>query len=126
MTKARKGISERAVERLEEKGYLMSIRAEMKAEVMKCLVEMEEQGEIPPHLRIKRYTPNDDADYQALAFIAEFLRFHGLENSLTCLKAEVNGDIPVIKSGDKQSEIASQISTKGQDSDESDNPLYRH
>ncbi|OHT13565.1 hypothetical protein TRFO_03318 [Tritrichomonas foetus] len=126
MTKARKGISERAVERLEEKGYLMSIRAEMKAEVMKCLVEMEEQGEIPPHLRIKRYTPTDDGDYQALAFIAEFLRFHGLENSLTCLKAEVNGDIPPMRNGDRQSELAAAIAAKGQESDESDNPLFRH
>lgn len=126
MTKARKGISERAVDRLEEKGYLMSIRAEMKAEVMKCLVEMEEQGEIPPHLRIKRFTPGDDDDYQALAYIAEFMRFHGLENSLTCLKAEVNGEIPTIRNGEKQSELAAAIQAKAQESDDSDNPLFRH
>lgn len=126
MTKARKGISERAVERLEEKGYLMNIRAEMKAEVMKCLVEMEEQGEIPPHLRIKRYTPNEEEDYQALAYIAEFMRFHGLENSLICLKAEVNADIPTIRAGHKQSELAAAIQAKTQESDESDNPLFRH
>lgn len=126
MTKARKGISERAVERLEEKGYLMTIRAEMKAEVMKCLVEMEEQGEIPPHLRIKRYTPSEEEDFQALAYIAEFMRFHGLENSLTCLKAEVNGEIPTIRAGNKQSELAAAIQAKTQESDESDNPLFRH
>ena len=114
MSRAKKGISERAVERLEEKGYLMSIRAEMKAEVMKCLVEMEEQGEIPRHLRIKRFTPPDDENKQALAYIAEFLRFHGLECSLTCLQAEVNGDIPNLRGGGQKSELAQAILDAGE------------
>ena len=115
MSRAKKGISERAVERLEEKGYLMTIRAEMKAEVMKCLVEMEEQGEIPRHLRIKRFTPPDDENKQALAYIAEFLRFHGLECSLTCLQAEVNGDIPNLRGGGGQrSELAQAILDAGE------------
>lgn len=113
MSRTKKGISERAVERLEEKGYLMSIRAEMKAEVMKCLVEMEEQGEIPRHLRIKRYTPSDDENKQALAYIAEFMRFHGLENSLTCLQAEVNGDIPNLRGGGNMSELAQAVKDAG-------------
>ena len=119
MSRAKKGISERAVERLEEKGYLMSIRAEMKAEVMKCLVEMEEQGEIPRHLRIKRYTPSDDENRQALAYIADFMRFHGLENSLTCLEAEVNGDIPALRGDGKMSELARAVKEAGDG-----NPLF--
>lgn len=121
MSRAKKGISERAVERLEEKGYLMSIRAEMKAEVMKCLVEMEEQGEIPKHLRINRYTPADDENKQALAYIAEFMRFHGLDSSLTCLQAEVNGEIPTLRGGGNRSELAEAIMTRGQDDA---NPLF--
>ena len=107
MSRTKKGISERAVERLEEKGYLMSIRAEMKAEVMKCLVEMEEQGEIPRHLRIKRYTPPDEENKLAIAYIAEFMRHHSLTSSLQCLQAEVNGDIAQIEAaqGGKMSRL---------------------
>jgi hypothetical protein len=59
MAGAKKGISKRPVERLDEKDYLMSVRAEMKVEVMKCLVEMEQAGEIPTNLSIKRYSPPD-------------------------------------------------------------------
>ena len=109
MRQSKKGISERAVERLEEKGYLMNIRAEMKAEVMKCLVEMEEEGEIPTHLRIKRYKTKNNESIQALSYVEEFMRFHGLENSLTCLKAEVNANIPTLKSNKNQSKLAEAI-----------------
>jgi hypothetical protein len=56
MACAKKGFRKHAVERLEEKGYSMSVRAETKAEVMKCLVDMEEAGEILRNLRIKRYS----------------------------------------------------------------------
>lgn len=104
-----KGLSERAIERLEESGYLMNVRSKMKAEVMKCLNEMEEQGELPPHLRVKRYAPPDQENLNALAFIADFMRFHGLENSLTCLKSEVKGEIPNIKNNGKMSELAAAI-----------------
>ena len=105
-----KGISEQAVDRLEETGYLMNVRSEMKAEVMKCLVQMEEQGELPPHLRVKRFTPTSDEDANALAYIAEFLRFHKLEHSLECLKAETNGEIMTLKNNEnKQSELAQAI-----------------
>jgi hypothetical protein len=113
MTRQKKGISERAVERLEEKGYLMTIRAEMKAEVMKVLVEMEEEGAIPQHLRIKRYSPASSDDTEALALIAEFLRYHGLNHSVTCLLNEVHGEIPNRHgSGGKQSELAAAIQKK--------------
>lgn len=125
MRQTKKGISERAVERLEEKGYLMSIRAEMKDEVMKALVEMEEQGEIPPNLRIKRYSPTDHENLQALAYVAEFLRFHGLEHSYNCLKNEVNGEIPNLRGGGEQSELALAIKMKAEESDDSENPLYK-
>jgi hypothetical protein len=53
---ARKGISERAVDGLETHGHLMTVRAEMKAEAIKSLVDLEEAGKIPPSLRINRYT----------------------------------------------------------------------
>jgi hypothetical protein len=78
---------------LEENGYLTSVRAEMKAEVMKCLVEMEEAGEIPPHLRIKRYTPPDEVNAQALGYVLEFLRFHGMTSTVECLVPAVNAEI---------------------------------
>jgi hypothetical protein len=113
MARPKKGISERAVERLEAKGYLMSVRAEMKAEVMKCLVDMEESGEIPPHLRIKRYTPPDEAHSQALGFILEFLRFHQLANTAACLIREVNAEIdPPVSSGSELSLVAQAIQQK--------------
>ncbi|EAX90668.1 hypothetical protein TVAG_495050 [Trichomonas vaginalis G3] len=106
-----KGISDQAVDRLEESGYLMNVRSEMKAEIMKCLVEMENQGELPPHLRIKRFTPTTDEDANALAYIAEFMKFHGLEHSLECLKAETNGEILQIRSGSNMSELATAIAS---------------
>jgi hypothetical protein len=118
MARAKKGISERAVERLEEKGYLMSVRAEMKAEVMKCLVEMEEAGEIPTNLRIKRYTPPDGENQQALAYVAEFLRCHGLTHSYECLIREVNGQIDVPPNGSEMSLLAQAIQKKTQDENE--------
>jgi hypothetical protein len=90
MSSAKKTMSERAVERLEEEGYLKTVRAEMRAEVMKCLVEMEEVGDIPPDLRIKRYTPETKEDKQILIFISEFLRFHGLKSTHICLENEIN------------------------------------
>lgn len=121
--KRNSSVSELAVQRLEESGYMNSIRAEMKAEVMKCLVEMEEEGEIPQTLRVKRFTPQDDGDYQSLGLVAEFLRFHHLEHTLECLKAETNGDIPVIRGGGSTSELAAAI--KRGVSDEEDNPLFR-
>jgi hypothetical protein len=93
MARAKKGISERAVERLEQKGYLKAVRAEMKAEAMKCLVEMEAAGEIPSHLRIRRYEPKDDDNKQALSFVLEFLRFHGLTNTIECFTREISGPI---------------------------------
>jgi hypothetical protein len=92
MTRARQGISERAVDFLEANGYLNSVRAEMKAEVMKSLVELEEEGQIPPSLRISRYTPPDDLNKQAIAFVLEFLKFHKLNNSVESLVREVNWD----------------------------------
>jgi hypothetical protein len=120
MSRAKKGISERAVERLEEKGYLMSVRAEMKAEVMKCLVEMEEAGEIPPHLRIKRYTPPDEPNQQALGYVLEFLRFHGLTNTAECLIREVNAEIePLGNAEPALSLVAQSIREKAPEVDDS-------
>ena len=107
-----KSLSEQAVQRLEETGYLKKVRAEMKAEVMKCLIEMEKNDELPSHLKIKKFTPPDDDNLDALAYIAEFMKFHGLEHSLTCLQAEVNGKIPEIKGGGSHSELASAILQK--------------
>jgi hypothetical protein len=80
---------------------------------MKVLVEMEEEGAIPPHLRIKRYTPATNDDKEALALVAEFLRYHGLNHSLTCLTNEVNGDIPGRHGGGgHQSDLATAIQKK--------------
>ena len=124
MKKGAKPLSEQAVEYLEKQGYLMQIRAEMKDEVMKCLLELEEKNEIPTHLKIKRYTPESDEDVQALSYIADFLRFHNLEHSLNCLKAEVNGDIPTIRSDINQSNLASAIQMYNERKEDSDNPLY--
>jgi hypothetical protein len=90
MTKPKKGISERAIEFLEDNGYLSSVRAQMKAEVIKALVELEEAGEIPPSLRINRYTPPDDLNKEAIAYVLEFLNHHKLTNSAICLVNEVN------------------------------------
>jgi hypothetical protein len=54
---------------------------------------MEEAGEIPSHLRIKRYTPPDEANNEALGYVLEFLRFHGMAHTAECLLREVNGEI---------------------------------
>jgi hypothetical protein len=48
----------------------------MRAEVLKCLVNIEQQGEIPPDLRIKQYTPESKELNRILALIHEFLRPH--------------------------------------------------
>jgi hypothetical protein len=119
MSRGKKVISERADARLEEKGYLMSVRAEMKAEVMKCLVEMEEAGQISSDLRIKRYTPPDEENKQALGHVLEFLRFHGMTNTAECLVREVNAniDLPGNSEGDV-SLIAQSIREKAPDVDE--------
>jgi hypothetical protein len=109
MAQGKKGISERAVERLEEKGYLMSVRAEMKAEVMKCLVEMEEAGEIPSHLRIKRYSPPDELNKEVLGYVLEFLKFHQMTNAVECLVREVNGEIAVPQNSARDLSLVAQI-----------------
>jgi hypothetical protein len=90
MSKAKKSISERAVDRLEEQGFLKHIRAEMKADVMQCLVDMEVAGEIPSELRIKRFSPTEEADENAIKIIHQYLLQHGFTHSLACLKHEVN------------------------------------
>jgi hypothetical protein len=112
MSSAKKTMSERAVDRLEEKGYLKNVRAEMRAEVMKCLVDMEEQGEIPPDLRIKRYTPESEELKHILALIHEFLRIHAMKHTLTCLEREVNGPIDVTPVKPGTSTIAAAIAKK--------------
>jgi DNA-binding Lrp family transcriptional regulator len=93
MASAKKTMSERAVDRLEEQGYLKKVRAEIRAELMECLVELEEHGQIPVELRIKRYTPEEDKVKEVLGHIHQFLRVHQMENTLTCLSHEVNGQI---------------------------------
>jgi hypothetical protein len=110
MTRPRQGISERAVDFLENNGYLNSVRAEMKAEVMKSLVELEEAGEIPPSLRISRYTPPDDLNKQAISFVLEFLKFHKLGHSIESLIREVNWEpIDELKSEGEFSLLAQKI-----------------
>jgi hypothetical protein len=105
----RKGISERAVDWLEKIGYLQHVQADMKSEVMKALVELEELGEIPPSLRIKRYTPSDDLNKQSLAHVLEFLNYHGLKKTIVCLQNEVNCRIESLDSGHDSSLIAQKI-----------------
>jgi hypothetical protein len=112
MARAKKGISERAVERLEQKGYLKTVRAEMKAEAIKCLVELEEAGEIPSHLRIRRYDPIDEDNKQALSYVLEFLRFHGLTNTIECFTREVVGTIEPRVSDSKRSLLAQAVEQK--------------
>jgi hypothetical protein len=62
MVRAKKGISERAVERLEQKGYLKTVRAEMKAEAMKCLSKGRGWGD----------NPQDEENKQARSYVLEF------------------------------------------------------
>ena len=102
-------LNEQAASRLEETGYLRGIRAQMKAEVMKSLVDIEEDGELPPTLIVKRYEP-DDPNVNALSYVGEFLRFHGLNATFECLCAEVNG--PIMKTRnvtEEHSELAALI-----------------
>jgi hypothetical protein len=110
----KKPMSDRAVERLEEKGYLKNVRSEMRAELLKCLVEMEEQGEIPTDLRVRRYTPETDEEKQLVSLIHEFLRLHVLKNTLSCFENEINGPIEVIplKKGKTKTTIADAIERK--------------
>ena len=99
-------LNEQASQRLEETGYLRKIRAQMKAEVMKTLVDIEEDGQMPSTLKVKRYEPDDD-NANALAYVGEFFRFHGLNAAFECLCAEVNG--PIMKTreeSDEHSELA--------------------
>jgi hypothetical protein len=56
---------------------------------------MEEAGEIPPILRIKRYTPPDDTHTRAIGYILEFLRFHELSHTAECLTREANAGLEV-------------------------------
>jgi hypothetical protein len=112
MARAKKGISERAVERLEQKGYLKTVRAEMKAEAMKCLVEMEEAGEIPSHLRIRRYDPQDEENKQALSYVLEFLRFHGMTHTIECFTREIAGPIEPRMSDTTFSLLAQEVRQK--------------
>jgi hypothetical protein len=81
---------------------------------MKCLVDMEEQGEIPSDLRIKRYTPESDELKQILRYIHEFLTLHSMKHTLVCLEREVNWPIdPLpIRRGKAKSVIAETIAKK--------------
>jgi hypothetical protein len=114
MSRGKKGMSERAVERLEEKGYLKSIRAEMRAEVLKCLVDMEEEGLIPADLRIKRFSPIEPEDTEALAYVLQFLAHHGMIHTKNCLLNEVNAEIPFRQVNDRGSDIARLIAAKAE------------
>jgi translation elongation factor EF-Ts len=109
MSGAKKSLSERAMDRLEEKGYLKKIRAEMKANIMDCLVEMEESGEIPSAVRIKRYTPADEDDQEAIKAIYQFLVQHKLDFTANCLLKEVNWDIPEVVRNEEYSDLADRI-----------------
>jgi hypothetical protein len=112
-------MSERAVERLEEKGYLKSIRAEMRAEVLKCLVDMEEEGLIPADLRIKRFSPIDPEDTEALAYVLQFLAHHGMTHTRNCLLNEVNAEIASRPVNNERSDIARLIGARTEpDADE--------
>jgi hypothetical protein len=99
MTSSKKTMSERAVDRLEENGYLKLIRAEMRAEVMECLVDLEEHGGIPSELRIKRFTPETDDVKQILIYIHEYLRANKMTHTIRCLENEVNAPITKISLG---------------------------
>jgi hypothetical protein len=94
---------------LEEKGYLRKIRAEMKADIMDCLVAMEEAGEIDPTVRIKRYTPTDEEDQNAIKAIYQFFRQHNLQFSARCLEKEVNWEIPPAAANPDYSSLADRI-----------------
>jgi hypothetical protein len=96
MASAKKTMSERAVDRLEERGYLKLVRAEMRAEVMECLVDLEEKGAIPSELRIKRYTPESDDVKRNLSYVLEYLRANKMTHTVRCFKHEINGKIDEI------------------------------
>jgi hypothetical protein len=56
-------------------------------------VELKDGGEIPLHLRIRRYGPFDKENKQVVAYVLEFLRFHGPTNTIECFTCEVVGTI---------------------------------
>jgi hypothetical protein len=101
----------------------MSVRAEMKAEVMKCLVDMEEAGEIPPQLRIKRYTPPDEHNMQAIGYILEFLHFHQLTHTAECLKREVNAEVDAPTNPEPELSLIAQAIRQKTPEDDDENRL---
>jgi hypothetical protein len=99
-------LNEQAAARLEETGFIRKIRAQMKAEVMRTLTDMEEEGELPKNLKLKRYEP-DDPNANALSYVAQFLRFHGLTATYDCLVSEVDGPIITLRGSESEhSELA--------------------
>jgi hypothetical protein len=113
-------MSERAVVRLEEKGYLKSIRAEIRADIFKCLVDLEDEGLIPPDYRIKRFSPTSPEDYQALSYILQFLTHHGLIHTKNCLVNEVNGEIPLRAANEAQSDLGRLVLMEDGSDDDND------
>jgi hypothetical protein len=119
MAKSKKGISERAIDRLEERGALKKIRAEMKADVMQCLVDMEEAGEIPSDLRIKRFSPTEEEDKKAIKLIHQYLVHHHFVFSAACLKHEVNWGIPPADVNEgRKSDLAERVAAHPDDEEE--------
>jgi hypothetical protein len=116
----RQDISARAIERLEEKGFLKHIRAEMKADVLQCLVDMEEAEEIPSKYRIKRFSPTQSDDQEAIKIIYQFLVHHGFTFTAACLKHEVNWNLPPQYVNEKRSELAQRIYSQTQLPEEED------
>jgi hypothetical protein len=116
----RQDMSARAIERLEQKGFLKHIRAEMKADVMQCLVDMEEAEEIPSKYRIKRFSPTQSDDQEAIKMIHQFLVHHGFTFTAACLKHEVNWPLPLQNVGERCSELARRIGIQSQLLEEED------
>lgn len=98
-------LGQKAVSKLEESGFLRKIRSELNAEVIGILAEMEEKGELPEKLQLKRFTPNEDEALE-LSYIAEFLNHHNLTNTLRVLQKEIKGEIMQIRGMGELSELA--------------------
>ena len=80
--------TEQAIKTLQENGYLNTIKAEMKASVIKSIESLGKKGMLPSSIEVKKFSPNEE-DLKAISYIIDFMRHHKLKSSLFCLEAEL-------------------------------------
>jgi hypothetical protein len=76
---------------------------------MDCLVQMEEAGQIQSDVRIKRYTPTDPENKEAITAVYQFFIQHNLNFAARCLRKEVNWEIPEVERNPEYSDLADRI-----------------